>query len=387
MSDFLIILFGLFAAAFFSGTETAFISRLYRSESGLSEWWRRRPERILSTTLVGTNLAIVIASAVATERAVEWFGTAGELYITIILSVFILIFCETIPKSAALRWSERWTKLSAVPLAIFHWAAIAVIAITTTFSRIITAIFEKMGTPDYPQPMEMIEVIRKPFAGLDEGRVTILMVFLRFADRRVMDIMISSNKIQRVSVGEFFKVAHRKIGGGSPYVIVEDDGKPVGVVDAALVGSVKFDDKITIDKISTIFVPEVKDAMEYLREASELNFPPALVIDEHGVVSGAVGGEPMMAKIVRTKGLSSQRVLQFPETSIIIPADMPVEKFELISGIAIPKGSYQTIGGFVLEIAHRIPGVNEVIDWEQIRFRIVSADRRHIERLEVMRIC
>ncbi len=387
MIDFVIILIGLLAAAFFSGTETAFIARLYRKSSGFAEWWRQRPERILSTTLVGTNLSIVIASAVATERAIMLFGAAGEIYITIVLSIIVLIFCETIPKSAALKWSEKWTKLSAFPLIIFHWILIIVIAITTAFSKTVTFILDKIGTEDYPQPVEMMEVIRKPFSGLDEGRLTALMVFLRFASRRIMDIMISSNKIQTIALGESASEAHRKIDGGSPYLIILDNDNPVGVMDAEMVGLISPTAKITIEKISQNFVPEIKDATEYLNEASKIDFLPSLVVDEHGSVTGAVGGEPMMAKIIRTKGLYAQRALRFPNTSIIIPADMPIEKLELISGLTIPKGPYQTVGGFITETTHKIPKKEQIVEWETLRFKIISADKKHIERVEVMRIC
>ena len=194
MTEISIILFSLLATAFFAGTETAFVARLYHAGKGICEWWRHRPERILSTTLVGTNIAIVLASSVATERAIEIWGSIGEIYVTISLSIIALIFCEIIPKSAALRWSFRWTQIAAYPLVIFHWALIPVIAASTIFSRIITKIIEKLGPTDIPEPIEMMEVLQKPMHGLDEGRLLALILFLRFAGRRAMDIMLPLTK-------------------------------------------------------------------------------------------------------------------------------------------------------------------------------------------------
>ena len=108
-----LIIIGLIFTAFFAGTETAFVSRLYKKSSGLVEWWQQRPEKLLATTLVGTNIAIVISASVATELAMEILGTYSELYITIGISIIALFFCEIIPKSLALEYSSMWTKKSA----------------------------------------------------------------------------------------------------------------------------------------------------------------------------------------------------------------------------------------------------------------------------------
>jgi len=386
MIDIIIILLCLVLTAFFAGTETAFVARLYRSGTGIVEWWRQRPERIIATTLVGTNLSIVIASSVATERAISLYGHWGELFVIIGMSLIALIFCEIIPKSAALRWSGTWTSLAGYPLLMFHWVLYLIIIVTSYFSRGITAIIEKISSDKSPAPAEMMEVLRKPMRGLDEGRLFALMVFLRFAGHRAMDIMIPSSKIVTIKLGTEAEKAHEILDGGSPYVIVTDNDTPVGVLDDEIAGILSPNERITLERISVLVTPETKDAFEFLWESSKNSFPPALVVDEFGSITGAIGGEPMISRITRTPSYHTNRTLELPGTSIILRADTPIERIEMITGLTIPKGPYQTLGGLIIELYREIPKSHSIFVWNSLQFRIISADARSIHRIEVTRI-
>ena len=110
---FLCIIF----AGFFSGAETGIISlnRLkLRSLADskvkralLLKGFLQNPEYFLSSTLVGTNLAVVIASALATSWAVKYFAAQGALIATLILTPLILIFSEIIPKTLFRQHADR----------------------------------------------------------------------------------------------------------------------------------------------------------------------------------------------------------------------------------------------------------------------------------------
>jgi len=386
MMNILIIFLGLLFTAFFAGTETAFVSRLYRKSSGLSEWWRQRPERLISTTLVGTNIAIVTATSIATEIAVENMGNFGEIYVTIGISIIALIFCETLPKSAGLRFSGKWTKAASPILWIFHIITFPVIAITTAFSRCVTLLLEKTGADDTPHPVELMELLRSPLKGLDTGRLLTILIFLRFAGRRLLDIMIPMTHTGEVKVGEKSYEAHDMLKKGIPYIVVSDsENRILGVLDSDMTASISPDEPISIRHLSTLFVPETKDAAEFLRETGETGFPPALVVDEHGETTGIVGGGPLVEKMLRTKQ-TARRSLDIPGTSMTLRADTPIEQIELMAGLTFPRGQYRTIGGFVEEMMHCIPQKDDELLWESFSIRILSADKRRILRLRITRL-
>ncbi|HDG68359.1 MAG TPA: hypothetical protein ENG11_04355, partial [candidate division Zixibacteria bacterium] len=132
-------------------------------------------------------------------------------------------------------------------------------------------------------------------------------------------------------------------------------------------------------------VPETKDAAEFLREFMRKGNPPALVVNEHGEITGVIGGIPLVERMLRTRDIPTMRTLEVPGSSVVLPGDTPIERLELMTGIEIPRGQYQTIAGFVEEIIHRIPRRGEKLAWKQLQFEIIAADNRRIKKIRVVR--
>ena len=116
---YLVLLFVcVLLSAFFSGSETAFISlqrvRLEHLVNTKVKGAKRvagmieRPEKFLSTILLGNNLVNTAAAVLATVLAVRFLGQEwGVLIATIGVTIILLIFSETTPKTIAIRHAER----------------------------------------------------------------------------------------------------------------------------------------------------------------------------------------------------------------------------------------------------------------------------------------
>lgn len=108
-SDVILILFCMAGAAFFAGVETGIISihrmRLrHLAERGdrparIIEQFLEKPDILLGTTLVGTNLCVIIASVVAASLGGELMGSGGEVVMGVLTTIVILVFSEYIPKA------------------------------------------------------------------------------------------------------------------------------------------------------------------------------------------------------------------------------------------------------------------------------------------------
>ena len=107
----------MFVAAFFSGAETGFTAS---SRAKLTEIERRgskrarraldlseKPENLIYTLLLGSNLMKVSATAIATYVVVQEYGTNGILAAAIIMAVLMLSLCDVLPKTFALSFPER----------------------------------------------------------------------------------------------------------------------------------------------------------------------------------------------------------------------------------------------------------------------------------------
>ncbi len=127
----LISLLGLLAfSAFFSGSETALmaISKLRLRHLAITKPHRvkvvekvlKKPERLIGTVLLGNNLVNVAMSAIATALAISIWGQKGIAYVTVVLTLVILIFAEITPKIYAKHFNERVSFITAPVLRVIE---------------------------------------------------------------------------------------------------------------------------------------------------------------------------------------------------------------------------------------------------------------------------
>ncbi|HEV2403899.1 MAG TPA: DUF21 domain-containing protein, partial [Ktedonobacterales bacterium] len=77
-----------------------------------------KPQVFLTSILVTSNVSIIVASTVATILALNISTTWGGVVSTIALALFVLIFCEITPKTAAVQAPERWAKRLVGPVEV-----------------------------------------------------------------------------------------------------------------------------------------------------------------------------------------------------------------------------------------------------------------------------
>ena len=115
--EIIVIFFLLLLSAFFSSSETA-ITRI--SDAKIHQWDEKKSkgikkaksllqdrEKVIGTLLLGNNIANILASALATSILINLFGDKGIIYATIIMTSLIFIFAEVLPKTYAIRQSEK----------------------------------------------------------------------------------------------------------------------------------------------------------------------------------------------------------------------------------------------------------------------------------------
>ncbi|MBT8148235.1 MAG: DUF21 domain-containing protein, partial [Gammaproteobacteria bacterium] len=99
----------LLAQGFFSGSEIALVScdklklrsRAERGDKRAALVLKlfEKPETILATTLIGTNISTVSLTVLGTATMLELAGSGGEVYAVLLLTPLMLIFGEIVPKS------------------------------------------------------------------------------------------------------------------------------------------------------------------------------------------------------------------------------------------------------------------------------------------------
>jgi CBS domain containing-hemolysin-like protein len=128
----LLILVCLTLSAFFSGSETALL-RLRSHDvdadakatlgpgAPAARGLLQSTSHLLVTLLLGNNVVNILGAAVAAALAIYFLGEGtGILVATLSMTVFVLIFCEILPKAVAARHPRRISYAVALPLYLLH---------------------------------------------------------------------------------------------------------------------------------------------------------------------------------------------------------------------------------------------------------------------------
>lgn len=142
MMSFLVFLGAFTLAAFCSGSETAFsaagrIQVAARGKRGTRAlWFMDKPSRYLATTLVGTNVGVVITSTVSHRWGTE-MGDGWTVLFVFGTALCLLLFAEIIPKQLALFRSNRFSLAAAPFLYLFRMILYPLIAAASGISALV----------------------------------------------------------------------------------------------------------------------------------------------------------------------------------------------------------------------------------------------------------
>ena len=112
-----------------------------------------------------------------------------------------------------------------------------------------------------------------------------------------------------------------------------------------------------------------------------------VVVNEYGQAIGIITIEDLVEEVLGEFWDEFDQKLvpyvKLAENHYLVKAWLEVERANEELGLSIPPGDYETIGGFILKLAGRIPQMGETFEWENIRFQVRRATKTGIDELEV----
>ncbi len=155
-----LILLALFLEGFFSGAESAFISVNFLKLTHLIEKKNKRamrvhnllkkPERLLITTLVGTNISVVISSACATVLFSKICKNYSALIATLVMTPISFIFCQLLPKTVFRNRVNQIVLSVAGPLSFSEKVFLPLVSFFSFFSKSVARIVNPKGVKKNP---------------------------------------------------------------------------------------------------------------------------------------------------------------------------------------------------------------------------------------------
>jgi CBS domain containing-hemolysin-like protein len=396
---------GLLGSAFFSGAEIAIIScsRLrMRHLAGAGNRSAMAVERILgnlrrmvTTTLLGTNLCNVATAAAATGFFITIAPGREAFLSTLVVTPVILVFGEILPKTVFRQHADGICLRIAPVLTLVRWLLHPLIWIADTFTTTLLRLFGSRD-PSRDPTLTRDELLRLMVEGeqkgvlRSDGRQMIHRAF-RFSATRVEDIMVPLVRVFAVedttSLDEFLTLAAGHSYSRIPVYRDRIDN---------IVGSLFVFDLLGITDEPTVgdimhpayYVPETKRLEQLILEMKESRVHQAIVVDEFGGATGLVTLEDALERIVgeiRDEFDRSAPVASRSEEWIILDAGTPLMELRRTLGTPLPEGGYKTIGGFLTSSLGQIPAPGElhiIGEWE---IEVLDATPRKVLKVRIRR--
>jgi len=135
------------------------------------------------------------------------------------------------------------------------------------------------------------------------------------------------------------------------------------------------------------FVPESMKVSGLLKEFQKRKQKLAIVVDEHGGVSGLVTMEDLVEEIVGEildeYDLEEARVVQKGPDEYVVSGDAEVEKIEELFDLDIAEDDYITVGGLIIHHLGRLPKQGEKIQIKGLSLEILEVDQKRIKKLRI----
>jgi len=152
------------------------------------------------------------------------------------------------------------------------------------------------------------------------------------------------------------------------------------------------DDKYKNDSIEPLirpayYVPESMKVSELLNELQKRKLKLAVVVDEHGGVSGLVTMEDLVEEIVGEIQDEYDReeiqIIERGPSDYIVSGDTEVEEIEELFDLEFAEDSYITIGGLITHHLGRLPEIGEKVQIKNLSLEILEVDQKTIKKLRI----
>ncbi|MBF0093923.1 MAG: HlyC/CorC family transporter [Alphaproteobacteria bacterium] len=395
----------LLLSAFFSGAETALTATSRPLMHQLEQEGNRRAalvnrlvarrEQLIGSILLGNNVANILSSALATSLLVTAFGDAGVAYATLVMTVFILIFSEILPKTFALRHANA-TALAVAPSASLLVKVLSLpVKVVQAVVRLSLRLLGADKTREYDAAAVMTElrgVIDLHDAREVKDERAMLRSVLDLADVTVGEIMTHRKSVESIDGGQPATVVVDAVLN-SPYTRIplwrEKPDNVIGVVHAkALLRAVRAHegdlDRLDVAAVASPpwFVPDSTTLQEQLQAFRDRREHFAMVVDEYGTIMGVVTLEDILEEIVGDitdeHDVAVSGVRPQPDGSYVVDGSVTLRDLNREFDWKLPDEEAATIAGLVLHEARRIPEIGQIFRFHGFRFEILRRQRNQI---------
>jgi len=357
------------------------------------------PEAFLNPVLLLVLVCQLVAATLVGVLATRWFHSVGIIFATVFEVIVVFVVFEAIPKNYAVRHPDR-AALFAAPVvdAVTRFPPVRLLsAMLVGLANLLTGSkstaqlpvteSELLAMADVAHAEDVIEPTEREF----------IHSVIEFGDTVVREVMVPRPDMVTVSDENVTEALERGLAAGySRIPVVGEDiddiqgvafTKDLVVAERAGGGSRRVVEVARPAK----FVPETKRVATLLTEMQSENVHLAIVVDEYGGTSGLITLEDVLEELVGD--IRDEFDLEEPEVAhhadgvLVVSGKMSIDEVdELLDELRdepLPKGSWDTVGGLVYDLAGGVPADDQVLDSPPYRFTVVRVEGRRIVQVRI----
>ncbi len=412
LTSAVVIFFLLLLSAFFSGSETAVtvasegrlhqLSKNGNRSAGTILALREKKERLIGAILLGNNLVNILASVLATGIFLRYFGDAAIAYVTLVMTLLILVFAEVLPKTYAFSHAER-TALAVAPIVKPIVIVLAPVThaiylfVRTTLRPMGIELGSELGESMHEEELRgVIDLHEGPEPEIQRERA-MLRSILDLDDVGVQEVMTHRSAVTMIDAND----APEKIIDDvlkSPYTRMplysEDPDNITGVVHAKDLLREVHDrggrvDGLDFNELAAEpwFIPETTTLLDQLQAFRQRREHFAVVVDEYGSFMGIVTLEDILEEIVGEiddeHDVAAAAVRPQADGSFIAGGSVTLRDLNRDYDWQLPDDVSTTIAGLILHEARLIPNPGQVFTFYGFRFEIMRRARNQITLIRI----
>lgn len=400
-------------SGFFSGSETAMVALSNARLTHLVNTGHpaanrvarllQPPERFLATVLLSNNLVNTAAAVLGTSLVVSFMGnTSGAVLVsTLGVTLVLLIFGETLPKSIAWRRSEAFAFTVSRPLTLVSIVLLPGTKLLQALSSFCNRLLGISGSAPQigDEEIRTLIAVGAQSGMVEQNEAELLEKVFRFGDRQMREIMTPRPEIvwleRGMSLERFLSLYSEH--SHTRFPVYQDTTENVvgvlsskDVMQALGLGKLQPQDSVTGLMRPAFFVPETKAVGDTFSEMQSRGHGLVITVDEFGGIAGLATTKQLLEIIVGQVGdegdTPEEVYVPVDEHTFILDAGAGVAEINEELGLGLPEGDYQTVAGFVLDTLGRIPDTGDEVEYDSLRLKVTEMSGVRIDSVEVRRV-
>ena len=401
----------LLLQGFFSGSEIALVNAdkmklRHRAKMGhagarLVIKQFEKPERLLATTLVGTNISAVTLVTLGTIMTIRYFGEGGDVLAFLLITPVMLVFGEVVPKSVYQQKADELAPIIIYPLRIFSWLFYPLIVVFSLIARMAVRLLSgKHASKNVFVAREKINTLLEsvelaPSAGvLDRRRIKHAIRFSSLTAAEAM-LPLSDMVIIDKEGGLMHSVEVMRRSGFNRLPVYDTDvSRIIGILMVTtwdLLAPDLANRSLEEFLRPASFVAPSQNIEQLLPVLQSRNDHMAIVVDEFGSAIGLISVESILEQVVGEIEDVDSSLQSHPQYALeelgndvyVVSAHLPIAELNEMLNLQIPKNEYHTVGGLLVNRLQRIPLQDDYIIESGFRFIALECDERMVRKIRI----